>query len=123
MSSGRNSGGGKRKSETYSDTGEAFDVSDTDDKWPSESSGSDLFSSDSDDSVGSQEEVKADEKEEEEDDEDQDDAVVTAIRKAKEKKVLNRPPDLDLKAMGMDLCFHPDKDLIAVSTYFGDLAL
>jgi hypothetical protein len=54
---------------------------------------------------------------------DEDDPVIQAIAAAQETKKSDHPADLALDRMPTSICFHSKKDLIAVSTYDGDVEL
>ncbi|XP_033216117.1 WD repeat-containing protein 55 homolog [Belonocnema kinseyi] len=54
--------------------------------------------------------------------EDEDDEVVKAIIKSKEKH-RHHPPTINLEDTAMDICFHPNRDLIALAMISGDVLL
>jgi len=54
---------------------------------------------------------------------DEEDPVIKAIEAAKEKKKADHPADIELETMPTAISFHPEKDLIVVSSYEGDVEL
>jgi len=59
----------------------------------------------------------------EEDEFDEDDPVVKAIRSAKDKKPSSRPPPIIRKGSIFGFTFHPDSDLITISTDEADVEM
>lgn len=51
---------------------------------------------------------------------DVEDIVVKAINSVKEQR-LNHPPNIEFQNHAMDLSFHPDRELLAVSSITGDV--
>jgi hypothetical protein len=96
-----------------------------------DSADSDMDSSDDDDDERAKSQLDADkesvggklEGEEEGLQLDEDDPVIQAIAAAQETKKSDHPADLALDRMPTSICFHSKKDLIAVSTYDGDVEL
>lgn len=48
------------------------------------------------------------------------DSVVQAINAVKDQR-LNHPPNIEFQNYAMDLSFHPDQELLAVSSITGDV--